>query len=389
MEDPIEYHKRYRGKYEIVSKMPLKNKNDLSLAYTPGVGKVSTAVARDRELAYQVTSKWNTIAIVSDGTAVLGLGDIGPYGALPVMEGKAILFKTFGGVDAVPICLDTKEPDKIVETVKFIAPAFGGINLEDISAPRCFEIEERLKKELDIPVFHDDQHGTAIVVLAGLLNALKLVKKEIGRVKVVINGAGAAGIAIANMLEKSGVANLLLVDSQGITSISRKDLNSYKKKLAERFGMRLTGGLDTALRGADVFIGVSKAGLLKKEHVASMGSKPIIFALANPLPEIMPDEAYAGGAAVVATGRSDFPNQINNVLVFPGIFRGALDARAGQITDEMKLAAANALASFVKKPTKERIIPGPFEPGIAKAIAEAVKKTVAKGAGSRRKGKNI
>jgi malate dehydrogenase (oxaloacetate-decarboxylating) len=373
MEDPIEYHKRYRGKYAIVSKVPLRNKEDLSLAYTPGVGKVSTAVAKDRELAYQVTSKWNTIAIVSDGTAVLGLGDIGPYGALPVMEGKAILFKTFGGVDAVPICLDTKEPDKIVETVRLIAPGFGGINLEDISAPRCFEVEERLKKELDIPVFHDDQHGTAIVVLAGLLNALKLVRKEIGKVRVVINGAGAAGIAVAKMLERSGVKNLLLVDSVGITSISRKDLNSYKRELAERFGMRLTGALSEAVRGADVFIGVSKAGLLKKEHVESMNSDPIIFALANPLPEIMPDEAYAGGAAVVATGRSDFPNQVNNVLAFPGIFRGALDARAGQITDEMKLAAAMALAAFVKIPTKERIVPGAFEPGIAEAVAEAVK----------------
>ena len=373
MEDPIEYHKRYRGKYAIVSKVPLRNKEDLALAYTPGVGEVSTAVAKDRELSYQVTSKWNTIAVVSDGTAVLGLGDIGPYGALPVMEGKAILFKTFGGVDAVPICLDTKEPDKIVETVRIIAPAFGGINLEDISAPRCFEVEERLKRELDIPVFHDDQHGTAIVVLAGLLNALKLVKKEIGEVRVVINGAGAAGIAVAKMLEKSGVKQLLLVDSQGITSLSRKDLNSYKRELAERFEMRLAGGLSEAVRGADVFIGVSRAGLLKKEHVASMASNPIIFALANPLPEIMPDEAYAGGAAVVATGRSDFPNQVNNVLAFPGVFRGALDARAVQITDEMKLAAAKALASFVKTPTKERIIPGAFEPGIAEAVAEAVK----------------
>jgi malate dehydrogenase (oxaloacetate-decarboxylating) len=374
MEDPIEYHKRYKGKYEIISKMPLKNKEDLALAYTPGVAKVSTAVAQNKELAYHVTSKWNTIAVVSDGTAVLGLGDIGPYAALPVMEGKAVLFKTFGGVDAIPICLDTKEPCKIIETVRLIAPGFGGINLEDISAPRCFEVEEQLKKELDIPVFHDDQHGTAIVVLAGLLNALKLVKKDIAKVSVVINGAGAAGIAVAKMLKESGVKHLLLVDSQGITSLSRKDLNSYKRALAENFEMRLSGGLEVAVKGADVFIGVSKAGLLTKEHLASMNPNPIIFALANPTPEIMPDEAYAAGAAVVATGRSDFPNQINNVLAFPGVFRGAIDAHAIQITEEMKLAAALALASYIKKPTKERIIPGPFEPGIAEAVSEAVKK---------------
>jgi malate dehydrogenase (oxaloacetate-decarboxylating) len=374
MEDPIEFHKRHKGKLAIISKVPLNTKEDLSLAYTPGVAKVSLAVAKDKNLAYTLTCKSNTVAVVSDGSAVLGLGNIGPYGALPVMEGKAVLFKKFGDVDAIPICLDTQDTEKIIETVKLISPAFGGINLEDISAPRCFEVEERLKKELDIPVFHDDQHGTAIVVLAAVLNSLKIVNKKIGEVLVVISGAGAAGIATAKILEKGGVKKLLLVDSVGITSKSRSDLNKYKKELAEKFNMVKTGSLADALKGADIFIGVSKAGIVKKEMIKSMASKPIVMAMANPTPEIMPDEAYLGGAAIVVTGRSDFPNQVNNSLVFPGVFRGVFDCGAKQITDEMKIAAAHALAGLVKKPTKDKIIPGPFDEGICDAVANAVKK---------------
>ncbi|MEK6900393.1 MAG: NADP-dependent malic enzyme [Nanoarchaeota archaeon] len=378
MEDPIEFHRKHKGKFAVCSKVPLKNREDLSVAYTPGVAKVSLAVAKDPKLAYELTSKCNTVAVVSDGTAVLGLGDIGPFGALPVMEGKAILFKQFGNVDAVPICLDTKDPEKIIELVKNIAPAFGGINLEDISAPRCFEIEERLKKELNIPVFHDDQHGTAIVVMAGLINALKIVSKKMAEIIVVINGAGAAGIAISKILKDASVKKIILVDSQGIVSRKRKDLNRYKKELADYYNITVEGGLAQALRGADVFIGVSKAALVNPEMVRSMNKDAIIFAMANPTPEIMPDEAYAGGAAIVATGRSDFPNQVNNVLAFPGIFRGALDVKAAQITDEMKMAAAHALADLVKKPSKDKIIPDPFDPGVADAVAGAVRKVAMK-----------
>lgn len=374
--DPIKFHKKYKGKFSVASKVPLETKEDLSLAYTPGVAKVSSAVAEDPALAYEVTSKWNTVAVVSDGTAVLGLGDIGPLGALPVMEGKAILFKKFADVDAVPICLDTKDTEEIIKTVKAIAPSFGGINLEDISAPRCFEIEQRLKKDLDIPVFHDDQHGTAIVVLAGLLNALKVVGKKLEEIKVVINGAGAAGIAIANILINSGVKKIFLVDSKGITCTPRNDLNEQKRYVAEMVKMDFCGSLADALSGADVFIGVSKGGLLKKEMIRKMASEPIVFAMANPTPEIMPDEAYIAGARVVATGRSDFPNQINNVLAFPGIFRGALDSRAKEITEEMKIAAAEALAGLVDKPKPDKIIPAPFDLGVAESVAQAVKKVV-------------
>ena len=302
MEDSIEFHERYKGKLEIRSKVPLRNKQDLSLAYTPGVAKVSEAVAKDKDLAYKLTSKWNMVAVVSDGTAVLGLGDIGPYGALPVMEGKAILFKEFGGVDAIPICLDTKDTEEIIKTVRYIAPAFGGINLEDISAPRCFEVEERLKKELDIPVFHDDQHGTAIVVLAGLINALKVVGKKIGEIKVVINGAGAAGIAISRILLNYGVKNLLLLDSKGIVCKEREDVNKYKLEVIKKSSIQGRGNLSDALVNADVFIGVSKANLVTKQMVESMNDKAIIFAMANPIPEIDPETAYLAGAAVVATG---------------------------------------------------------------------------------------
>ena len=376
MDDPIEFHRKFKGKLEIKSKVPVKTKKDLSLAYTPGVAKVSEAIAKDSTLAYELTSKWNTVAIVSDGTAVLGLGDIGPTAALPVMEGKAILFKEFGGVDAIPLCLDTKDTEEIIKTVKYIAPVFGGINLEDISAPRCFEIEERLKKELNIPVFHDDQHGTAIVVLAGLINSLKLVNKNIGNIKVVINGAGSAGIAISKLLLTYGVKNFLLLDSKGIISKGREGVNKYKLGVIEKSNIQGQGNLSDALVDADVFIGVSKANLVTEEMVKSMHKDPIIFAMANPISEISPELAIAAGAAVVATGRSDYPNQINNVLVFPGIFRGLLDSRAHQVTEEMKLEAAKALAELVKIPVKDKIIPDPFEKGVADTIANAVKKCV-------------
>ena len=376
MDDPIEFHRKFKGKLEIKSKVPVKTKKDLSLAYTPGVAEVSEVIAKDSTLAYELTSKWNTVAIVSDGTAVLGLGDIGPTAALPVMEGKAILFKEFGGVDAIPLCLDTKDTEEIIKTVKYIAPVFGGINLEDISAPRCFEIEERLKKELNIPVFHDDQHGTAIVVLAGLINSLKLVNKNIGNIKVVINGAGSAGIAISKLLLTYGVKNLLLLDSKGIISKGREGVNKYKLGVIEGSNIQGQGNLSDALVDADVFIGVSKANLVTEEMVKSMHKDPIIFAMANPISEISPELAIAAGAAVVATGRSDYPNQINNVLVFPGIFRGVLDSRAHQVTEEMKLEAAKALAELVKIPVKDKIIPDPFEKGVADTIANAVKKCV-------------
>jgi len=376
MDDPIEFHRKFKGKLEIKSKVPVKTKKDLSLAYTPGVAEVSEVIAKDSTLAYELTSKWNTVAIVSDGTAVLGLGDIGPTAALPVMEGKAILFKEFGGVDAIPLCLDTKDTEEIIKTVKYIAPVFGGINLEDISAPRCFEIEERLKKELNIPVFHDDQHGTAIVVLAGLINSLKLVNKNIGNIKVVINGAGSAGIAISKLLLTYGVKNLLLLDSKGIISKGREGVNKYKLGVIEKSNIQGQGNLSDALVDADVFIGVSKANLVTEEMVKSMHKDPIIFAMANPISEISPELAIAAGAAVVATGRSDYPNQINNVLVFPGIFRGVLDSRAHQVTEEMKLEAAKALAELVKIPVKDKIIPDPFEKGVADTIANAVKKCV-------------
>ncbi len=376
MENSIEFHRKYRGKLEIKSKVPLASKEDLSLAYTPGVAEVSSAVAKEASLAYELTSKWNMVAVVSDGTAVLGLGDIGPLGALPVMEGKAVLFKAFGDVDAIPICLDTKDTEEIIKTVKYLAPSFGGINLEDISAPRCFEIEERLKAEMNIPVFHDDQHGTAIVVLAGLINALKVVDKKMEDIKLIINGAGSAGIAISKILLNYGVKNLVLVDSKGIVTKERDGVNKYKLEVIGRSSFEGQGNLTDAMNGADVFIGVSKPNLVSKEMVESMNDGAILFAMANPTPEIFPEDAYAGGAAIVATGRSDFPNQINNVLAFPGIFRGALDARAPQITEEMKLAAAKALAAMVENPSKDKIIPGPFEEGVADAVANAVKNCV-------------
>ncbi|MBI2086806.1 MAG: NADP-dependent malic enzyme, partial [Candidatus Zambryskibacteria bacterium] len=348
----IEVHRKARGKISVISKLPLRNREELSLAYTPGVAGPALAIAKNKKLVYDLTATKNGVAIISDGSAVLGLGNIGPEAALPIMEGKAALFKRFAGVDAFPVVLATQDTDEIVATVKAIAPTFGGINLEDISAPRCFEIEKRLKKELSIPVMHDDQHGTAVVVLAGLINALKVVGKKKEKVKIVINGAGAAGSGIIGLLNLYGFKNIIVCDSHGIISKKRKDLTENKKRLLKiTNGENLSGSLFDALKDADVFVGVSKGDLLKAADIEIMAKNAIVFAMANPIPEIMPDEAKRGGAAVVASGRSDFPNQINNVLAFPGIFKGAIESRITQITDEMKIAAAKALARVVKKPT--------------------------------------
>jgi malate dehydrogenase (oxaloacetate-decarboxylating) len=373
--NPIEFHKELAGKIEVVSRTPVTNREELSLAYTPGVGEVCLEIARDPERVYDLTRKHNMVAVVTDGSAVLGLGNIGPEASLPVMEGKALLFKEFGEVDAFPIALKTQDTEEIIKTVQLISPMFGGINLEDISAPRCFEIEERLSEILDIPVFHDDQHGTAIVALAGLYNALKVVHKEIQYISVVINGVGAAGVAIAKLLLFAGVDELVLLDSSGIIHEGRTDLNDSKLEIAKLTNRaQKTGSLADAVVGADVFIGVSKAGLLTKEMVETMNSDAIIFAMANPVPEIMPDEAQMAGAVVVATGRSDFPNQVNNALVFPGLFRGLLDARIKLVTMDMKLAVAKALAGYIKAPRPDYIIPDIFDDGVVPTIAEAVKK---------------
>lgn len=365
-------HKKHGGKIELKSKVKLKNREDLSLAYTPGVAGVSLEVARDKKLAHIYTLKKNTVAIVSDGSAVLGLGNLGAYGAIPVMEGKAAIFKTFGNVDAFPICLETQDTEEIIKIVKNIAPVFGGINLEDISAPRCFEIENRLRKELDIPVMHDDQHGTATVVLAGLINALRLrkIKKEV--VKVVINGAGSAGIAVANLLLAYGFKNIIVCDTKGAIYTGREDLNEYKKVLATKTNKEnKKGELAGVLSGAHVFIGLSKANTLNEEIIKTMAERPIIFALANPIPEVMPDVAKSSGAFIVATGRSDFPNQLNNSLGFPGLFRGIIDKKK-QFSEEVFIRAAEAIAKFVKKPTTEKILPTMFDKGLAKAVAKAV-----------------
>lgn len=370
-------HKKNKGKIEIASKFgPVKTREDLSIAYTPGVGAVSSFLAKNPSLAKDYSIKGNTIAVVSDGSAVLGLGDIGPYGALPVMEGKALLFKEFANVDAYPIVLNTKDVDEIVKIVIGISPTFGGINLEDISAPRCFEIEERLKKELDIPVMHDDQHGTAIVVLAALINSLKLAGKDKEKVKVVISGVGAAGTATSKLLLFYGIKNIVLVDSKGIISKSRTDLSEHKSVLAKITNLEnQNGGLQEALKAADVFIGVSAPGILKPEFIKTMADKPIIFVMANPVPEIMPDLAKQAGAFIVGTGRSDFPNQINNVMVFPGIFRGALDHNVRGITDEMKLGAAKAITEYLPSIdlNPEKILPSPLDKNIAKVIAASIK----------------
>ncbi len=367
-------HKKLRGKVEVTPKAKVRNKADLSVYYTPGVGAVSTYLAEHKDKTRDYTMKRNMVAVVSDGSAVLGLGNIGPEGALPVMEGKAMLFKALAGVDAFPIVLSTQDTEEIIRTVKHIAPGFGGINLEDIAAPRCFEIEERLRDELDIPVMHDDQHGTAMVVLAGLINAFKVVGKNPKKAKVVIAGAGAAGNAIAELLILFGVGDLLMVDSQGIICGERADLSGYKRDILKRTNKQgICGTLAGALQGADVFIGVSKGNTVTAEHVGSMASGAIVFALANPVPEIMPDIALSAGAAVVATGRSDFANQINNSLGFPGIFRGALDRQVRRITDEMLIRAAKNLAALVKQPKADAIIPDTFDKRVVIAVSKAIR----------------
>lgn len=373
-EESVKLHKKLHGKIELKNKVSLENRQDLSLAYTPGVGQVSVEVAQDPKLAREMTLKHNTIAVISDGSAVLGYGNLGAYGAIPVMEGKAALFKGFANLDAFPICLNTQDTEEIIKTIKNIAPVFGGINLEDISAPRCFEIEERLKKELDIPVMHDDQHGTAVVVLAALINILKLTGKNKESVKIVVNGAGAAGTAIVKMLLKYGFKNIIMCDTQGIINKSRAELSGMKKELAELTNHdQLTGDLAKAVTGADIFLGVSKPGVLTAEMIKTMAGKPAILAMANPIPEIMPDEAKAAGAWIIGTGRSDFPNQINNVLAFPGIFRGALDNNVRQITSEMLIVAAQNLADFVSELSVDKILPSPFDKGVAETVAAAIK----------------
>lgn len=371
----IKAHLKSRGKIEVVGKLPVRNREDLSIAYTPGVAGPALLIAKDIRKAYDLTSTKNGVAIVSDGSAVLGLGNIGPEAALPIMEGKAVLFKRFAGIDGFPIVLGTQNTEEIIAAIKAIAPTFGGINLEDISAPRCFEIEKRLIKELSIPVMHDDQHGTAVVVLAGLINALKVVKKKKESVKVVINGAGAAGIAITKLIHLYGFKNIIICDSKGILSKKRKDLNSIKKEILKITNKNnISGGLKDALKSADVFIGVSKGNLLTASDIKTMSGKAIVFAMANPTPEIMPSDAIRAGAAIVASGRSDFPNQVNNVLAYPGIFKGAIEARLKNITDEMKIAAAEALANVIKKPTAEKIIPDPFDKKVVPAVSNAIKK---------------
>lgn len=377
-ERALELHEKNKGKLSIVSKVAVKNKDDLSLAYSPGVAEPCRKIAANKEDVYKYTSKGNLVAVITDGTAVLGLGDIGPEAALPVMEGKCVLFKEFAGVDAIPICLDTKDPEEIIRTAKLLAPGLGGINLEDISAPRCIEIETRLKEELDIPVFHDDQHGTAIVVAAGLINAFKFLGKKFSEAKVVVNGAGAAGSSIAKLIHKLGVTNLLVLDRPGILRRSEKDSYDFsKRELAELTNPDdIKGDLSVAIKDADVFVGVSVGNILTTEMVKTMNKDAVIFAMANPTPEIMPEDALAGGARIVGTGRSDYPNQINNVLVFPGLFKGALEAKSKKITEEMKLAAANGLASLIKEEelNENYIIPDAFDPRVADAVAATVKK---------------
>ncbi len=380
-EKALELHEKWNGKLDTVSKVQVKTREDLALAYTPGVAEPCKVIAEDPEAAYRYTIKSNTVAVVSDGSAVLGLGNIGPLAAMPVMEGKAVLFKEFGGINAFPICLDTQDTEEIIETVVRIAPAFGGINLEDISAPRCFEIEERLKKLLNIPVFHDDQHGTAIVVLAGIINALKVTGKKKEDCRVVVNGAGSAGVAITKLLLNYGFPHITMCDKTGMLCKGMEGLNWMQEKMVEVTNLEhKTGTLADALKGADIFVGVSAPGIVSQEMVASMNKDSILFAMANPVPEIMPDLAKAAGARVVGTGRSDFPNQVNNVLIFPGIFRGALEGRATAITEEMKLAAANAIAALVddNELSDENILPAAFDPRVADAVSKAVKEHIKK-----------
>ena len=375
-EKAMELHKQWQGKIETVAKSKVKSREDLALAYTPGVAEPCKAIAKDKELAYTYTMKANTIAVVSDGSAVLGLGNIGAEAAMPVMEGKAVLFKEFGGVNAVPICLDTQDTEEIIKTVTYLAPTFGGINLEDISAPRCFEIEQRLKETLDIPVFHDDQHGTAIVVLSATINALKIIGKDKAECKVIVNGAGSAGVAITKLLLSYGFKNIIMVDRTGAIASDRTGLNWSKQEMLELTNPNdEKGSLADVMKGADIFVGVSAPNTVTQDMVRSMAKDPIIFAMSNPIPEIMPDEAKAAGARIVGTGRSDFPNQINNVVAFPGIFKGALEGRAKQITEEMKVAAAEDIASLVSDDElcEDMIMPEAFDPRVADLVAEAVK----------------
>jgi malate dehydrogenase (oxaloacetate-decarboxylating) len=380
-QDALKLHRDNKGKIEVTSKVQLKDARDLSLAYTPGVAEPCKEINNNPDSVYEYTAKGRMVAVVTDGSAVLGLGNIGPEAAMPVMEGKAVLFKNFAGVDAFPICLATQDADEIVKTIKYLAPTFGGINLEDISAPRCFEIEDRLKEELDIPVFHDDQHGTAVVVLAALINALKIVEKDIKDVQVAISGAGAAGVAIVKLLLSAGVADIVVCDRQGIVSSDRPNLNASKQDLARITNKQnLRGDISEAIKGRDIFIGVSGPGTVTQDMVKTMAKDPIVFALANPVPEIYPDEAMAAGAKVVGTGRSDFPNQINNVLAFPGIFRGALETRASEINEDMKLAAAYAIASLINPDelTPEYCIPGAFDKRVGAHVACEVAKAAMK-----------
>mgnify|MGYP001073140068 FL=1 len=375
-EKALALHEKWQGKLETVSKTPVKTRENLSLAYTPGVAEPCKVIAENKEAAYTYTWKSNTVAVVSDGSAVLGLGNIGPHAAMPVMEGKAVLFKEFGGVNAVPICLDTQDTEEIIKAVTYLAPGFGGINLEDISAPRCFEIEERLKEILDIPVFHDDQHGTAIVVLAGIINGLKVVGKQKEDCKVVVNGAGSAGVAITKLLLTYGFPHVIMCDKVGIIGKDTEGLNWMQQKMTEVTNPEnVSGTLADALKGADIFVGVSAPNIVTPDMVSSMNRDSILFAMANPVPEIMPDVAKAAGARVVGTGRSDFPNQVNNVVAFPGIFKGALEGRAVQITEEMKLAAAQAIAALVPEEqlNEDNIMPEAFDPKVAQVVAEAVK----------------
>ena len=378
-EKALQMHEQWNGKLETAAKAHVNSREDLAIAYTPGVAEPCKVIAKDPEAAYKYTIKSNTVAVVSDGSAVLGLGNIGALAAMPVMEGKAVLFKEFGGVNAVPSCLDTQDTEEIIKTVVNIAPAFGGINLEDISAPRCFEIEERLKELLDIPVFHDDQHGTAIVVLAGIINALKVTGKKKEDCRVVVNGAGSAGVAITKLLLTYGFEHITMCDINGIISSASPNLNWMQKKMTEVTNLEnKTGSLTDAMRGADIFVGVSAPGIVTKEMVASMNSDAILFAMANPVPEIMPDLAKEAGARVVGTGRSDFPNQVNNVVAFPGIFKGALEGRATQITEEMKLATANAIASLVsdEELNENNILPEAFDSRVADVVSKAVKELI-------------
>lgn len=376
-QEAIKKHTEWQGKIEVIARAPVGTKEELSIAYTPGVAEPCLEISKDVDLSYKYTRRHNLVAVVTDGTAVLGLGDIGPEAGMPVMEGKCVLFKRFGNVDAFPLCVRSKDVDEIVNTVALLAGSFGGVNLEDIAAPRCFEIEKKLKERCDIPIFHDDQHGTAVVVLSGLINALKLVDKKIEDIEVVVNGSGAAGIAITKLLMKTGLKNVTLCDTKGAIYEGRDNLNPIKEEMAKVSNRQMKkGSLADVLVGADVFIGVSAPGTLTKEMVKTMADKPIVFAMANPVPEIMPDEAKEAGVAVMATGRSDFPNQINNVLAFPGIFRGALDVRAKDINDEMKLAAAYAIANIITDDvrTPEYIIPNSFNKDVTPAVAAAVAK---------------